>query len=144
MRLAEAFSSSESIVALLNAVDGRFLDVNLAFERITGYGRDTVIGRIPLEVGLWRDPEFRTYLRLLAIATAIYTAALWFSSYVDDPARALRLALFQAVSMQTTSGFVTDNFTHWPGALPVLLLLSALYAGSLLGLGREASDATPQ
>ena len=62
MRLAEAFSSSESIVALLNAVDGRFLDVNLAFERISGYGRDQVIGRIPLEVGLWRDPEFRTQL----------------------------------------------------------------------------------
>jgi PAS domain S-box-containing protein len=62
VRLAEAFSSSESIVALLNAVDGRFLDVNAAFERISGYPRDQVIGRIPLEIGLWRDPEFRAQL----------------------------------------------------------------------------------
>ncbi len=82
MRLAEAFSSSESIVALLNAVDGRFLDVNAAFERITGYGRDTVIGRIPLEVGLWRDPEFRAQLweslraerRIVDVPTALTRA----------------------------------------------------------------------
>ena len=62
MRLSDAFSSSESIVALLNAADGRFVDVNDAFERITGYPRGQVIGRIPIEVGLWRDPEFRAQL----------------------------------------------------------------------------------
>ena len=59
VRLSDAFSSSESIVALMNAADGRFVDVNDAFERITGYPRGQVIGRIPIEVGLWRDPEFR-------------------------------------------------------------------------------------
>ncbi|KFN44455.1 PAS domain S-box protein [Arenimonas oryziterrae] len=62
MRLLEAFASSESIVALLSADDGRFRDVNPAFERITGYRRDEVIGRIPAEVGLWRDPTFRAQL----------------------------------------------------------------------------------
>ncbi|HMB57439.1 MAG TPA: PAS domain S-box protein [Arenimonas sp.] len=62
MRLFEAFASSESIVALLNAADGRFRDVNPAFERITGYRRDQVIGRTPMEIGLWNDPEFRAGL----------------------------------------------------------------------------------
>jgi len=62
VRLSDAFSSSESIVALLNAADGRFVDVNDAFERITGYPRAEVIGRIPLEVGMWRDPELRAQL----------------------------------------------------------------------------------
>jgi trk system potassium uptake protein len=76
-----------------------------------------------------RDPEFRMYVRLLVVATLLYTAVLWFSNYANDPTRALRLALFQAVSMQTTSGFVTDDFTHWPGALPILLLFSAFIGG---------------
>ena len=59
MRPVEAFESSESIVALLSADDGRFLDVNPAFVRITGYSREQVIGHIPIDVGLWGDLEFR-------------------------------------------------------------------------------------
>jgi len=62
MRLLDAFASSESIVALLNAQDGRFRDINGAFERATGYKRDQVVGRIPFEVGVWTDPEFRAQL----------------------------------------------------------------------------------
>ena len=62
MRVVEAFASSESIVALLSADDGRFIDVNPAFENITGYSRENVIGRIPIDVGLWADSEFRAQL----------------------------------------------------------------------------------
>lgn len=62
MRLLGAFASSESIVALMNADDGRFVDVNEAFERITGFRREDVIGRVPVEIGLWPDPHFRAEL----------------------------------------------------------------------------------
>ena len=62
MRLVEAFASSESIVALLSADDGRFIDVNPAFEAITSYPRDQVIGRTPIDVGLWGDLEFRAHI----------------------------------------------------------------------------------
>ena len=59
MRLVDAFEASESVVAVLRASDGVFLGVNSAFERSTGYRREQVIGRLPIEVGLWPDPEFR-------------------------------------------------------------------------------------
>lgn len=59
MRLVEAFDSSTSVVAVLRASDGVFLDVNPAFERSTGYRREQVIGRIPIEIGMWPDPAFR-------------------------------------------------------------------------------------
>jgi diguanylate cyclase (GGDEF)-like protein/PAS domain S-box-containing protein len=62
VRLLEAFASSESIIALLSADDGRFIDVNPAFVRITGYTREQAIGRLPIEVGLWTDLEFRVQL----------------------------------------------------------------------------------
>lgn len=62
MQLAGAFSLSESIVVLLSAHDGEFLDVNPAFERILGYPRAAVLGRLPIEIGLWPDIEVRASL----------------------------------------------------------------------------------
>jgi trk system potassium uptake protein len=77
----------------------------------------------------FRDPEFKAYVRILLVSILLYTLVLWLSRYVHEPGEALRLALFHAVTMQTTSGFVTDDFTHWPGALPVILILSAFIGG---------------
>lgn len=77
----------------------------------------------------FRDPEFRAYLRILVTTIIAYTLVLWLTRFVHEPGNALRLALFHAVSMQTTSGFVTNDFTHWPGALPVILILSAFVGG---------------
>jgi len=38
-------------------------------------------------------------------------------------------ALFQAVSMSTTAGFATDNFSTWPLFLPILLIFSSFIGG---------------
>ncbi|MCX7041635.1 MAG: PAS domain S-box protein [Gammaproteobacteria bacterium] len=62
MSLVEAFESSESIVALLSADDGRFIDINPAFEKLTGYARADVIGKMPIDIGMWSDLEFRAQL----------------------------------------------------------------------------------
>ncbi len=77
----------------------------------------------------FRDPEFRMFVWILVSSIALYTLVLWLTRHIDEPGEALRLAIFQAVSMQTTAGFVTDDFTHWPGALPVILVLSAFVGG---------------
>jgi trk system potassium uptake protein TrkH len=76
-----------------------------------------------------RDPEFRAYCLILVLSVALYATVLWFSRSFDDPAHALRLSVFHAVSMQTSSGFFTDDFSHWPGALPVILMLSTFIGG---------------
>ncbi len=77
----------------------------------------------------FRDPEFQAFIRILLVSVALYTLVLWITRFAHEPGNALRLALFHAVSMQTTSGFVTDDFTHWPGALPVIIILSAFIGG---------------
>lgn len=76
-----------------------------------------------------RDPEFRTYWRIMLISIVLYTGVLWFNHAGGEPSHALRLALFHAVSMQTTSGFVTEDVSHWPGALPMILMLSTFLGG---------------
>ncbi|MFL6577805.1 MAG: TrkH family potassium uptake protein [Povalibacter sp.] len=80
-------------------------------------------------ISYFRDPEFGAFVRILIVSIALYTVVLWATRFSQEPGEAFRLALFQAVSMQTTSGFVTDDFTHWPGALPVILILSAFIGG---------------
>jgi trk system potassium uptake protein TrkH len=77
----------------------------------------------------FRDPEFRAFVALLLLSVAVYTVVLWLGRSLDDPGRAFRLAMFHAVSMQTSSGFFTDDFSHWPGALPVILMLSTFIGG---------------
>ena len=37
--------------------------------------------------------------------------------------------MFQAVSIATTTGFTTANYSSWPGALPVLLIFSSFVGG---------------
>jgi trk system potassium uptake protein TrkH len=80
-------------------------------------------------VNYFRDPEFKAFVWLLVVSTLLYTGVLWSSHMINDPGKALRVSLFQAVSMQSSSGFITDNFSHWPGALPVIVMLSTFIGG---------------
>ncbi len=57
--LKTLFRESPAIVTITSAVDGRFLEVNRAFERLSGYARDEAIGHIPREIGFYADPDDR-------------------------------------------------------------------------------------
>ncbi len=48
-----------SAVGISTVGDGRFIDVNEGFSRLTGYRREEVIGRTTLELGMWADPSQR-------------------------------------------------------------------------------------
>jgi PAS domain S-box-containing protein len=67
-RFSKAFRGSSVTLAILDAVDGRYLDVNDAFLRAYGYSREEVIGRTSKDLGLWerpdqRDEAYRRYQR---------------------------------------------------------------------------------
>jgi trk system potassium uptake protein TrkH len=75
------------------------------------------------------DPEFRWYCFLLAFTCAVTFVYLAATQYYDGGLETMRRALFHAVSLATTTGFVTTDYTVWPGALPILLLLSSFIGG---------------
>jgi trk system potassium uptake protein TrkH len=80
-----------------------------------------------------RDPEFRVFVFILTAIILLCVAVLYFSGYSQqDPGRAFRLALVQAVSMQTSTGLTTDRIANWPSALPVLLILTT-FIGACAG-----------
>lgn len=77
----------------------------------------------------WRDPEFRAYSAIVATLVLIVTVYLYATHTYDTLAAAFRYGLLQLVSMHTSTGFVTADFPSWPGALPVLLMLSTFVGG---------------
>lgn len=58
-KFAKAFQSSPMEMVITTLADGRFLEVNEAFERNTGYSRDEVLGRTTIELDMWPDPGSR-------------------------------------------------------------------------------------
>ncbi len=77
----------------------------------------------------FRDAEFKTYLIIISVGVVITTLALESTDYIDDASEAFRAAVFQVVSMGTTTGFTTENYSLWPGALPLLLILLSFIGG---------------
>lgn len=75
----------------------------------------------------WKDDEFRFYTFVTVVATLIIVVLLLHAGTYRTVPDALRFAAFQAVSMMTTTGFVTADFETWHfGAQFVLVLLMFL------------------
>ena len=84
---------------------------------------------------VWQSDEFRTYLRLLGVFTIGVTAVVW---YVTSNGLELsfRESLFQIVSLITTTGYVTADYTQWTQGLTIfffVLLFIGACAGSTSG-----------
>ena len=77
------------------------------------------------------DEEFRLYVGLLALGSAAVAAVLWTEDLASGEA-AIRHAVFQTVSMMTTTGFATIDFAAWP-ALAAMALVGLMFVGGSAG-----------
>jgi len=59
-KFATSFRATPSVLTISTIADGRYIEVNEAFERVTGYLREEVIGRTSLEINIWETSEART------------------------------------------------------------------------------------
>jgi trk system potassium uptake protein TrkH len=73
------------------------------------------------------DPEVRLYLIVL-LGVSILTTYVLFNhpNSADTP---FADGLFQTISIATTTGFTTADFSVWPSAVPIILLLAAFTGG---------------
>jgi PAS domain S-box-containing protein len=62
VNLATAFRFSSSLVAVLDASDGRIMDINRAFETELGYKREDLIGKRTIDVEFWPNLETRSMI----------------------------------------------------------------------------------
>ena len=72
--------------------------------------------------GVWRDPELRATLTALLGGGLAVAAVLW-AKGVYGPLEALRLGVFHAVSVGSTTGYATVDYLSWPVFAPMFMLL---------------------
>jgi trk system potassium uptake protein TrkH len=77
-----------------------------------------------------QDPEFRAYVFMLLVVSAIVIISLASLEVYGSGKQNVVNGLFQAVSIATTTGFTTANYSLWPGALPVILIFASFIGGS--------------
>jgi two-component system sensor histidine kinase/response regulator len=58
-KFAKAFRAGPNVMSISTLEEGRFLEVNDSFLRLTGYQREEVRGRTALELGFWINPDDR-------------------------------------------------------------------------------------
>ena len=79
----------------------------------------------------FKDDEVKSYLLILLVSTAVVSALLAYS-HTYEGITAFRLAIFEVVSIFTTTGFATADFSHWPGILPIMIFFGA-FIGACAG-----------
>jgi trk system potassium uptake protein TrkH len=77
--------------------------------------------------GYWRDSELKFYLLLLGGVIMITVLGLYLHG--TPLPEALSSGLFQAVSIGTTTGFLTAEYFNWPGFIAIVLLFSSFVGG---------------
>ncbi|WOH36476.1 TrkH family potassium uptake protein [Thalassotalea fonticola] len=75
------------------------------------------------------DPEFKTFISIQVVLTLICFFSLLIYGVESNFEQAFDDAIFQAVSISTTAGFATTNFSQWPAMLPILLIFASFIGG---------------
>jgi len=77
--------------------------------------------------GYLRDSELKFYLLLLGLVIMLTVSGLYLHGIPFS--EAFTSGLFQAVSIGTTTGFLTAEYFNWPGFIAILLLFSSFVGG---------------
>jgi trk system potassium uptake protein TrkH len=75
------------------------------------------------------DSELRFYLLVLVVVALLTSTSLYLAGTYDNLGESLRYAIFQTVSVSTTTGFTTTSFVVWPSFTPVMLLFASFIGG---------------
>ncbi|MCI6875149.1 MAG: TrkH family potassium uptake protein [bacterium] len=62
---------------------------------------------------LWKDEEAHWFAGFVVVASLFIGCWIYFQGYVTDPTYAIRTSVFQVVTLISTCGFGTDDYTLW-------------------------------
>jgi len=77
----------------------------------------------------WRDIQVKVFIFIILASTMLTVAVLLVEHIYTDFWTALRYASFQIVSIISTTGFLTADFSSWPSFLPFLILGTGFIGG---------------
>lgn len=77
----------------------------------------------------WRDSEVRNYIRMLLGSSVLIAIFLVLYKNYSSPGTSFVESLFHVVSISTTTGFTTTDFSVWPVFVPILIMVIGLIGG---------------
>ncbi len=122
-RSVEPFAAaSQWVIALFMAIGG----INFALL----YG--ALVRRRPSR--LFRDDELRLYVALMALGSTVVAILIWDAGLHQGEA-AVRHAVFQTISIMTTTGFASTDYNLWLAVAPAaaMLLVALMFTGASAG-----------
>lgn len=82
---------------------------------------------------VWENEEFRLYTLMIAVVTTVLTAVVYNSGWANgDLEKTFRDVLFQTISIITTTGFVSADYTLWPH-FAVMIIFMLMFVGASAG-----------
>ena len=123
------FSTHDLNIAFFNSVKIEWVAIVFMLLSGANFGLHFVAWRSRSFLCYWRDAEFNMYVSVLAVVSLLtFFTLVYYQQYTEWFVVATK-AVFQVVSIGTTTGFTSTNFSAWPTVLPVLLILISFIGG---------------
>lgn len=81
---------------------------------------------------VWSSDELKAYIGVVVILTAIITTKVYLGAEVENFEQAFRDSLFQVVSLITTTGFVSADYSQWATSAQLMIFV-LLFLGACAG-----------
>lgn len=76
----------------------------------------------------FRDVEAKGWIGSVLILSTTTVAVLAYNGIYDNWGDTIRFAIFSVVSVATTTGYSTADYSMWPLGLPIFMVMSSAYA----------------
>ena len=116
------FSTHDASIAYFNSPAIEFVLILLMFVASLNFARHFIaLRRLSLQA-YTRDPECKAIFVLLATSVVVIAILLTWHGVYPSFMTSLRHSAFNVVSMATTTGFVTQDYSTWPVFAPIWML----------------------
>ena len=126
------FSTHDSSIGYFNSIPIEMIAMFFMFLAGINFSLHFVAWNNRSLVDYIKDSEFKTYSMVLLSASAIVVIALSLNSEYGSTSETIRHSLFQTISIATTTGFTSQNYSNWPAAIPVFLIMVS-FIGACVG-----------
>ena len=126
------FSTHDGSIGYFNSISIEMIAIFFMFLAGINFSLHFVAWNNRSLVDYIKDSEFKTYTMVLIGSSIIVIIALSLNSEYNSMSETIRHSLFQTVSIATTTGFSSQNYSSWPAAIPVFLIMMS-FIGACVG-----------
>jgi len=126
------FSTHDGSIGYFNSISIEMIAIFFMFLAGINFSLHFVAWNNRSLVDYIKDSEFKTYTMVLIGSSIIVIIALSLNSEYNSMSETIRHSLFQTVSIATTTGFSSQNYSSWPDAIPVFLIMMS-FIGACVG-----------